>query len=184
MDSRLFFLTTTSLNPKFFNPQITSPCTWTHHLFSSPPIPLHLILPLKKGKQKETPKNTRTQYIPAWRADNAETWTARMWSPDCASLAMTQANNSREDGVSFIPTTSFRPCCSDCPALPPPPCCFLLFLLLLPCTTRASPSGQSLLPRPASTSPCMIQTSLLPSKSYKNKKVHVVRRKQQLDVEH
>ncbi len=63
MDSRLFFLTTTSLNPKFFNPQITSPCTWTRHLFSSPPIPLHLILPLKKGKAERDPKkHTHTIY--------------------------------------------------------------------------------------------------------------------------
>ncbi len=64
MDSGLFFFsTTTSLNPKFFNAQITSPYSWTHHLFPSPSIPLHLILPQKKGKAERDPKkHTHTIY--------------------------------------------------------------------------------------------------------------------------
>jgi hypothetical protein len=66
MDSRLFFfLTTTSLNPKFFIPRLP-PLVLELTTFSPPPQFLFILFfPRKKGKQKETPKNTRTKYIPA-----------------------------------------------------------------------------------------------------------------------
>ncbi len=118
------------------------------------------------------------------QAANPATWTARMWSPGCASLAMTHANISREHDVDFIPTTSFLPC--RCrrrplppPPSPPPPCC--CFLPLLVPTTTAGPSSRrsswTTPPPPTSNSPISHASSrsLSPRTTWKHQ-LHVMRK--------
>ncbi len=156
-----------------------------------PPTPLlsiaQVVIPhslRKTSREKALEQNSIPAAARAWvrQAANPATWTARMWSPGCASLAMTHANISREHDVDFIPTTSLLPCrCRrrPLPPSPPPPCC--CFLLLLVPTTTAGPSSRRFSwttpPPPTSTSPISHASfrSLSPRTAWKQQ-LHVMRK--------